>query len=85
MRDFLKRLISVVIPRLRDFKGIDIKNVDKSGNLNIGFRDHLVFPEINPEESKVDFGLEVSIVSNAKSRNEAVELYRALGVPLKKD
>lgn len=85
MDDFLERLINVALPRLRDFRGIDLKNVDKSGNLNIGLRDHLIFPEINPEISKVDFGMEISIVSTAKKREEAIQLYRILGVPLKKN
>jgi len=85
MNDFLERLINAVFPRFRDFKGLDLANIDNKGNLNIGFRDHLVFPEINPEDSKIDFGLEVSIVSSAKTREEAIELYRLLGIPLKKN
>lgn len=84
MYDFLQRLINVALPRLRDFRGIDLKNVDKKGNLNIGLQDHLIFPEVNPEASKVDFGMEISIVSTAKKREEAIELYRILGIPLKK-
>ena len=84
MEQFLGRLIKVVLPRVRDFRGIDLKNVDGSGNLNIGIKEHLVFPEINPEESRVNFGLQITIVPNVKSREEAIELYRKLGVPLKK-
>ncbi len=84
MQNFLERLIKMVFPRVRDFRGIDLKNIDGKGNLNIGLRDCMVFPEINTETSKVDFGLEISIVSNAKSRDEAIELYRKLGIPLKK-
>lgn len=84
MRDFLERLINAALPRLRDFRGIDLKNVDKRGNLNIGLRDHLIFPEVNPETSKVDFGMEISIVSTAKNREEAIKLYRLMGMPLKK-
>jgi len=84
MHDFLNRLIKIILPRLRDFRGINQKNIDPSGNLTIGFKEHLVFPEINPEISKVDFGLEISIVTNAKSREETIEFYRRLGLPLKK-
>ncbi len=84
MSDFLERLIKIVLPRLRDFRGIDLKSVDSGGNLTIGLREQMVFPEINPEISKVDFGLEISIVSNAKNKEEAVTLYRLLGIPLKK-
>jgi len=84
MSDFLERLIKIVFPRLRDFRGIDLKNIDSNGNLTVGLREQTVFPEINPEISKVDFGLEISIVSNAKNKEEAVALYRSLGIPLKK-
>lgn len=84
MYDFLERLARIVLPRVKDFKGIELKNIDQSGNLNIGIREQAVFPEIISETLKVDFGLEISIVSNAKSRDEAIELYRQLGLPLKK-
>ncbi len=85
MDDFFEKLIKVVIPRLRDFRGINLKSIDSKGNLTIGFKDQMVFPEIDPETSKVDFGLEISIVINAKDREEAMEFYRILGVPLKKN
>lgn len=84
MYDFLDRMIKIVLPRLKDFRGIDLKNVDKKGNLSIGLKEHLVFPEINQETSKFYFGLEITIVSNAKKRDEAIELYRLMGIPLKK-
>src|SRR3989344_4174746 len=82
--DFLGKLVHVVLPRLRDFRGIDPHAVDASGNLHIGLRDYLVFPEINTEESKVDFGMEISIVNTAKKRDEALELYKLIGIPFKK-
>lgn len=84
MYDFLTRLVYVALPRVRDFRGIDLKSVDHGGNLTIGLREQSVFPEINLEISNVSFGLEVTIVTNAKSREEAIQLYRELGVPLKK-
>ena len=82
MHDFLERVIKVALPRLRDFRGIELKNVDEKGNLNIGLKDHLIFPEINPEISRVDFGMEISIVSTAKNREEAIALYHQDGKPL---
>jgi len=85
MYDFLDRLIKIVFPRVRDFRGIDLKNVDHGGGLSVGLKEHLVFPEISPESSRVDFGLQVVIVSNAKEREEAIELYKLLGIPFKKD
>ncbi|HDH31395.1 MAG TPA: 50S ribosomal protein L5 [Candidatus Wolfebacteria bacterium] len=84
MYDFLERLINITMPRVRDFRGINLKSVDKKGNLTIGMKDQLAFPEINLEFSKIDFGLEITIVSNAAKREEAIELYRLLGIPLKK-
>lgn len=84
MYDFLERLIKITFPRVRDFRGIDLKNIDNKGNLTIGLKEQMVFPEINPETSKIDFGLEITIVSNVKKREEAIELYRQLGLPLKK-
>lgn len=84
MSEFIDKLIKIVFPRVRDFKGINLKNIDQSGNLSIGFKENVVFPEINPENSKFDFGLEITLVTNAKNREQAVELYRLMGIPLKK-
>jgi len=63
MVDFFNRLIMIVLPRVRDFRGIDPKVVDNGGVLNVGLREHLVFNEINPEESTLIFPLEISVVS----------------------
>lgn len=84
MNDFMERLINIVLPRVKDFKGIDLGNIDKNGNLSIGLKEHVVFPEINSDLLRFDFGLEISIVSNAKNKEEAAELYKLLGIPLKK-
>jgi large subunit ribosomal protein L5 len=85
MYDFLEKIIKITLPRVRDFKGLDPKMVDQNGNLTISFKDHLVFPEINPEDSMVDFGLEATIViSGNRNRDEAIELYKLLGIPFKK-
>lgn len=83
MEDFLKRMINVSLARVRDFRGIDLKNFDKRGNLTVGFREHTVFPEINAETSKVNFGLEVTLVANTKSKEEGIAFFRSLGLPLK--
>ncbi len=83
MADFLTKLINITLPRIRDFQGISLKNIDSNGNLSIGFKEQTVFPEINPEVVKFDFGLEISIVSKAKNKEEAIEIYRQMGIPLK--
>ncbi|MFH0712770.1 MAG: 50S ribosomal protein L5 [Candidatus Jorgensenbacteria bacterium] len=84
MANFLKRLINLVFPRVKDFRGIDLKNIDERGNLNVGFREQFVFPEISAEKSKMNFGLQITLVIFAKSRNDAIDFYRSIGVPLKK-
>ena len=84
MKDFLSRLINIALPRVRDFRGIDTKNFDSRGNLTIGIKEHTVFPEINPEASKINFGLEVSLIAGTKNKGEGMEFYRKLGLPIKK-
>lgn len=82
MIDFLDRLFNIVIPRMRDFRGIKEKSIDEGGNLTIGIKEHIIFPEIAPEKAKNIFGLEVTIVTNAKKRKEAINLFKFLEVPL---
>jgi len=83
MSDFLERLIHIALPRLRDFRGIEISSFDKKGNLTIGLREHIAFPEILPEKAKNIFGLEITVVTTAKSREEGIELLRLMGFPIK--
>lgn len=84
MYQFLEKLIKIVIPRLRDFRGIAAKNIDLNGNLNIGFYEQTIFPEI--EYDKVDKirGLEVTIVTSAKNHEKGKKLFEVLGIPFKK-
>lgn len=84
MYDFLNKLIFVAIPRKRDFRGLDLKSIDTAGNLTIGFKDYLVFPEMVGEDIKNAFGLSVTVVSTAKNKKEAVEFFKNLGFPFKK-
>lgn len=83
MWDFLERFIYLSLPRTRDFKGLDPKSIDKNGNLNIGFKEHISFPEIFTEKEKTIFGLEITVVTNAKNKEEGLELYKLLGFPMK--
>lgn len=84
MEDFLKRLANLALPRVKDFRGLDLKNVDENGNLNIGIKEQVVFPEIDTEKSKVNFGMQVTVVPKEKDRESSIDLYRRLGLPLKK-
>lgn len=83
MWDFLTRLVAIALPRQRDFRGISPKAFDGRGNLTIGLGEHIVFPELIGEDVPLLFGLEVSVVTNAKKREEGVALFRGLGFPIK--
>jgi large subunit ribosomal protein L5 len=83
MYDFIERLIYIALPRSTDFRGIEPSSFDKKGNLTIGIKEHIVFPEVSPEKTKNIFGLEITIVTNAKKREEAIELFKLLGFPIK--
>lgn len=85
MYDFFDRLVTIILPRMRDFHGISVKSVDKTGNLHIGFVDQIVFPELSFEETKTVHGLQVSISTTAKNSHEGYILLKALGVPFERD
>ena len=84
MQDFLDRLIHIALPRSRDFQGVPAKAVDHHGNLTIGIKEHIVFPEIIGEDYKVLFGFEITIVTNAKNKERGLALLTLLGIPFKK-
>jgi len=84
MYDFLDRMLNIAMPRIGDFRGLDSKAIDEAGNLSIGFKEHTIFPEISEEEIKMIFGLQAVIVTSAKTRAEALELFKLLGFPFKK-
>ena len=85
MRDFLGRMVNIALPRVRDFRGIDPQQIDNAGNLTIGIREHTVFPEISPEDSKFDFGFQVTLVSGTKNKEQARAVFETLGIPFKKE
>lgn len=84
MWDFLDKLVHVSFPRVRDFRGIPLSTVDESGNLSVGFREHLAFPEIKSDEIELLHGLQVTITTSAKNREEGLALFRALGIPFQR-
>lgn len=83
MFDFLEKLINVSFPRIRDFRGISIKGVDDKGNLTIGFKEHVSFPEIRADEIDNIHGLEICIATTAKTKEEGKALFKLLGFPFK--
>ena len=84
MYDFVDKLINITLPRVRDFRGLETRSVDPQGNLNLGFKEHIAFPEIKSDEVEKIHGLEISIVTTAKSREEGLELLTLLGLPFRK-
>lgn len=85
MYDFLEKLVNVALPRVRDFRGLDPKIIDKQGNLNVGFRENLAFPEIKSDEMEHTHGLEVNITTNAGSKEKGLALFTLMGFPFRKE
>ena len=81
MYDFLERMVQSAIPRMRDFHGLNA-SIDQGGAFTIGIREHIIFPETINEEVHTIFGFEVTMVTNAKSKEEAKALLTLLGFPL---
>ena len=84
MYDFLEKLIKITIPRVRDFRGLSPDLIDEAGNLTIGFKEHIVFPEAAGEDVRSAFGLGVTVVTKAKTKEQALELLKLIGFPFKK-
>ncbi len=85
MYEFIYRLVNVALPRVRDFRGLSSKSFDGKGNYSIGFKEALVFPEINPDNVLNVHGLQVTIVTTAKNNEEGLALLRQIGFPFKKE
>ena len=84
MYNFLDKLISISLPRVRDFRGLSSKSFDGRGNYTIGIKEQLIFPEINFDEVEKVRGMDIVIVTTAKTNEEAFELLKELGVPFRK-
>jgi len=84
MYSFLDKLINVAIPRTKDFRGLNRKAIDDIGNITISIKEHTIFPEAGDEELKNVFGLAITIVTTAKSKEEAELFFEELGLPFKK-
>ncbi|GAG38925.1 unnamed protein product, partial [marine sediment metagenome] len=84
MYEFLDRLINVALPSLRDFRGLSERSFDKNGNYSFGLNEQTVFPEIEYDKVSKVYGMDITIVTNADSRDEAYQLLRLVGIPFKK-
>jgi large subunit ribosomal protein L5 len=83
MYEFLDRLVSVALPRVRDFKGVSTKSFDGRGNYTLGMRDQLIFPEVDYARVEKLKGMNVTIVTTAKDDNQARALLRQFGIPFR--
>jgi large subunit ribosomal protein L5 len=84
MYEFLDRLINVALPRVRDFRGVSLDGFDGQGNYNLGIQEHIIFPEINIDKVGKIKGMNVSIVTTAKNRDEAYELLSLFRMPFRR-
>lgn len=83
MRTFLDKLIHVVLPRTKDFRGISLKSVDEMGNYTLGIKEHTIFPEASDEDIRNIFGLSVTLVTTASTPEEARSYLTHLGLPFR--
>lgn len=85
MYEFMDRLISLAIPRVRDFRGLNPKGFDGHGNYSMGLSEQLVFPELNPDKFTRPQGMNITFVTSAENDDESRELLKRMGMPFKQD
>jgi large subunit ribosomal protein L5 len=83
MYEFFDRLISIALPRIRDFRGVNPKSFDGNGNYSMGLTEQLVFPEIDPDKVNFTQGMDITFVTNIRNDDEARELLRMFGMPFR--
>lgn len=83
MYEFLDRLINVALPSLKDFRGVSPKSFDKDNNYTLGLTEQTIFPEIDYDKVQKVHGMDITIVTNARSRDEAYQLLKLMGIPFK--
>lgn len=84
MYEFMERLISIALPRVRDFQGLDIKGFDGRGNFTMGITEQIIFPEIDIDKTNRISGMDITFVTTAKTDEECLEMLRSFGLPFKK-
>ena len=83
MYEFLDRFVNIAIPRIRDFRGLNMKSFDGNGNFSMGIKEHVIFPEINFDKVDKIRGMDITICTSAKNNNEALELLKSFNMPFK--
>ncbi|MBI4355113.1 MAG: 50S ribosomal protein L5 [Candidatus Omnitrophica bacterium] len=81
MYEFLDRLITAALPRVRDFRGISPTGFDQGGNFSMGLKEHTIFPELELDKVKMTLGMDITMVTSARRRDEALELLKQFGMP----
>ena len=82
MYEFIDRLVNIALPRIKDFRGLSIKSIDKSNNYSFGIKEHIVFPEVNFDKVDKIRGLDITIVTKSKNREGTLELLKEFNFPL---
>ncbi|MCE9541163.1 50S ribosomal protein L5 [Candidatus Kaiserbacteria bacterium] len=83
MQSFLDKIIHIVFPRIKDFRGLNASAIDEMGNMTIGIREHTVFPETADEDGRDVFGFAITLTTNVRNKKEAEAFFRHIGIPLK--
>ena len=83
MYEFLDRLVNIALPRIRDFRGLNPKSFDGSGNYSMGVTEQLIFPEVDPDKTNFTQGMDITFVTSTRNDDEARELLRAFGMPFR--
>ncbi len=83
MYEFLDRLVNIAIPRIRDFRGLNLKSFDGKGNFSMGIKEHVIFPEINFDKVEKIRGMDITICTSAKNNDGAIELLKGFNMPFK--
>ena len=85
MYEFLDRLVNIAIPRIRDFRGLNMKSFDGNGNFSMGIKEHVIFPEINFDKVDKVRGMDITICTSAKNNKEALELLKSFNMPFREN
>ena len=85
MYEFLDRFVNIAIPRIRDFRGLNMKSFDGNGNFSMGIKEHVIFPEINFDKVDKIRGMDITICTSAKNNNEALELLKSFNMPFREN
>jgi len=82
MYEFIDRLVNIALPRIKDFRGLSLKGIDKSGNYSFGIKEHIIFPEVNFDKVEKIRGMDITLVTTSKSKDATLELLKEFNFPL---